>query len=96
MVELTAFDALALAIFVYIAYHYVSRLFRTPIQTTTAAATIRQSSQPPLKSIMSAPRDDLDPPQYDPFTTEQLKLYDGSDPQRPIYVAIKGKLPARC
>jgi len=44
----------------------------------------------PLKSIMQAPRDDLAPPKDDPFTLEQLKQYDGSDPAKPIYVAIKG------
>ncbi|KAI0044434.1 progesterone binding protein [Auriscalpium vulgare] len=40
--------------------------------------------------MMQAPRDDLAPPKEDPFTQEQLKQYDGSDPSKPIYVAIKG------
>ena len=44
----------------------------------------------PLKSIMQAPRDDLAPPKDDLYTTEELKQYDGSDPSKPIYVAIKG------
>ena len=39
---------------------------------------------------MQPPRDDLDPPKDDPFTLEQLKPYDGSDPSKPIYVSIKG------
>ena len=39
---------------------------------------------------MQAPRDDLLPPKEDPFTQEALKAYDGSDPDKPVYVAIKG------
>jgi len=39
---------------------------------------------------MQAARTDLAPPKDDPFTTEELKQYDGSDPSKPIYVAIKG------
>lgn len=49
---------------------------KAPAQTTT--------------SIMQAPSDNLAPPKDDPFTVEQLKQYDGSDPSKPIYVAIKG------
>jgi len=45
----------------------------------------------PLKSIMQSPRTDLAPPKDDPFTTEQLKQFDGSDSSKPIYVAIKGQ-----
>ncbi|KAH7923159.1 cytochrome b5 [Leucogyrophana mollusca] len=41
---------------------------------------------------MQPPRTDLDPPKDDPFTVEQLKQYDGSDPSKPIYVAIKGQI----
>jgi predicted heme/steroid binding protein len=44
----------------------------------------------PVKSIMQPPRDDLLPPKDDLYTTEELKQYDGSDPSKPIYVAIKG------
>lgn len=39
---------------------------------------------------MQAPRDDLLPAKDDPFTQEELKAYDGSDPDKPVYVAIKG------
>jgi len=39
---------------------------------------------------MQAPREDLAPPKDDPYTTEELKQYDGSDPSKPILVAIKG------
>jgi membrane-associated progesterone receptor component len=44
----------------------------------------------PLKTIMQAPRDDLAPPKDNPFSLEELKQYNGSDPSKPIYVAIKG------
>ncbi|KZT10945.1 progesterone binding protein [Laetiporus sulphureus 93-53] len=39
---------------------------------------------------MQPTRTDLAPPKDDPFTVEQLKQYDGSSPEKPIYVAIKG------
>lgn len=45
---------------------------------------------------MQAPRDDLAPPKEDPYTTEELKAYDGSDPTKPIYVAIKGVCRLLC
>ena len=41
-------------------------------------------------SVMQAEKTDLDPPRDDPFTLEQLKEFDGSDPNKPIYVSIKG------
>jgi predicted heme/steroid binding protein len=46
----------------------------------------------PAKSIMQPPREDLLPPNDDPITTEELRAFDGSDPTKPIYVAIKGEL----
>ncbi|KAL0570516.1 hypothetical protein V5O48_011440 [Marasmius crinis-equi] len=42
------------------------------------------------KSIMQPARADLAPPKDDPFTQEQLKQFDGSNPDKPIYVSIKG------
>ncbi|KAF4620816.1 hypothetical protein D9613_000041 [Agrocybe pediades] len=60
----------------------------TPVVTTPAQADPKK----PLKSIMQAPREDLAPPKDDLYTTEQLKQYDGSDPSKPIYVAIKGTI----
>ncbi|EGO00471.1 hypothetical protein SERLA73DRAFT_52630 [Serpula lacrymans var. lacrymans S7.3] len=41
---------------------------------------------------MQPPRTDLDPPKSDPYTLEQLKEYDGSKPDKPIYVSIKGDI----
>jgi hypothetical protein len=64
----------------------LSRLHSSPPQPTPAEA----DSKKPLKSIMQAPRDDLAPAKDDPFTTEELKQYDGSDSSKPILVAIKG------
>ena len=32
----------------------------------------------------------LDPPKDDPITVEDLAQYNGTDPSKPIYVAIKG------
>ncbi|KAH9815468.1 cytochrome b5-like heme/steroid binding domain-containing protein [Melampsora americana] len=32
----------------------------------------------------------LNPPKDDPFTLQELSQYDGTDPSKPIYVAIKG------
>ncbi|KAF9447905.1 cytochrome b5 [Macrolepiota fuliginosa MF-IS2] len=51
-----------------------------------------EDSKKPAKSIMQPPRDDLLPPKDDPFTTEQLKVFDGNDPSKPLYVAIKGDI----
>lgn len=63
------------------------RVFATS-STTPAASETKPDEKP--KTIMQAPRDDLAPPKDDPFTLEQLKEFDGSDPAKPIYVAIKG------
>jgi membrane-associated progesterone receptor component len=41
---------------------------------------------------MQPPAENLAPPKDDPFTPEQLADFDGSDPSKPIYVAIKGAL----
>ncbi|EMD33733.1 hypothetical protein CERSUDRAFT_56375 [Gelatoporia subvermispora B] len=41
---------------------------------------------------MQPAKTDLEPPKDDPFTLEQLKEFDGSDPSKPIYVSIKGTI----
>ena|ERR1700733_1751859 len=92
MVQLTTLDGIALVLFAYISYHYLSRQTGAQTDRTTQPA---QTSQKPLKSIMSAPRDDLAPPKDDPYTPEQLKEYDGSTAGKAIYVAIKGIVIAR-
>ncbi|KAF8233366.1 cytochrome b5 [Tricholoma matsutake] len=92
MVEVTTLDGIALVLFFYISYHYLSRQSSAQFNSTAQSAQSVQSAQRPLKSIMSAPRDDLAPPKDDPYTPEQLKAYDGADPDKPIYVAIKGTI----
>lgn len=69
----------------YFAYHHFLRPARVVPQPT------QHTTQRPLKTIMQPARDDLHPPKDDPYTTEELKKYDGSTPELPIYVAIKGK-----
>ncbi|KAL1709547.1 cytochrome b5-like heme/steroid binding domain-containing protein [Schizophyllum commune] len=39
---------------------------------------------------MQAENPNLLPPKDDPFTLEELRAFDGTDPARPIYVSIKG------
>ncbi|KAF9778664.1 progesterone binding protein [Thelephora terrestris] len=41
---------------------------------------------------MQPPKDDLAEPLDIPYTREQLREFDGSDPTKPIYVAIKGTI----
>ena len=43
-------------------------------------------------SIPPPPAVTLPPPKDDPFTQAQLKEFNGSDADKPIYVAIKGAL----
>ena len=47
-------------------------------------------------TMMQPERTDLDPPKENPFTQEQLKVYDGTDASKPVYVAIKGNRSFIC
>ncbi|QRV83464.1 cytochrome b5 [Ceratobasidium sp. AG-Ba] len=38
----------------------------------------------------SNPPEPLAPPKDDPYTLDQLKAFDGSDPSKPLYLAVKG------
>jgi membrane-associated progesterone receptor component len=49
-----------------------------------------ETEERPLKTIMQPPREDLAPPKDDPFTLEELKQFDGTNDDKPIYVSIKG------
>lgn len=60
---------------------------------TTSTLTAGTTSEKP-QTIMQTERTDLEPPKDDPFTLEDLKAFDGSDPSKPIYVAIKGPFAA--
>lgn len=50
------------------------------------------SPKPRTGSIMQSPNDNLAEPLDVPYTQEQLREFDGSNPSKPIYVAIKGIL----
>jgi len=80
------------ACYLVLSSRYPSLRIRLPILSTATSqqTPAERDSKKPLKSIMQAARTDLAPPKDDPFTTEELKQYDGSDPSKPIYVAIKG------
>jgi membrane-associated progesterone receptor component len=87
MLELLKYVVVLVVPVVYLIY----RRRRSSSPTVTAVLPAEDNKRP-LKSIMQAPREDLAPPKDDPFTTEQLRQYDGSDPSKPIFVAIKGLL----
>ncbi|KAH7888912.1 cytochrome b5 [Phlebopus sp. FC_14] len=67
---------------------FIRRRVLSPPPQLPAVTT--QTDEKSLKTIMQPPRDDLEPPKYDPITLEELEAYDGSDPSKPIYVSIKG------
>lgn len=48
------------------------------------------NSKPGTGNVMQPPNENLAEPLDVPYTQEQLKEFDGSDPSKPIYVAIKG------
>jgi len=52
--------------------------------------------KPRAGSIMQPPNENLAEPLDAPYTQEQLKEFDGSDPSKPIYVAIKGIVALSC
>ena len=83
----------ALVLLLPVSYLFYRRLPSFGLLSTrvpTAPPPADTEPNKPLKSIMQAPRNDLAPPKDDPYTTEELKQFDGSDPSKPIYVAIKG------
>lgn len=70
----------------YIYYH----LYLKPTAQAPPQEPEEKKEQEEQKTIMQAPRTDLAPPKDDPFTLEQLREFDGSTSDKPIYVAIKG------
>ncbi|KAL4073815.1 cytochrome b5 [Scleroderma citrinum] len=74
-------------LFFLIRHHFLSPPCPQPTSVITTTETDEKKS---LKTIMQPPREDLSLPKDDPFTLEELKQYDGSDPSKPIYVSIKG------
>lgn len=85
MTAYTIISALLLAIPAVLIYR---RIFAGSSSPTPDGTSEKAKEEP--KTIMQPPRDDLAPPKDDPFTLEQLKEFNGSDPSKPIYVAIKG------
>jgi membrane-associated progesterone receptor component len=62
----------------------------TKSEPEPARSSKENSDTTTTTTIMQAERNDLAPPKDDPFTQEELKSFDGNDPDKPIYVAIKG------
>ncbi|KAF8658386.1 hypothetical protein AX16_001995 [Volvariella volvacea WC 439] len=62
------------------------------VNPATVSIPAEDRKRPIKTTMMQPPRDDLAPPKDDPYTPEQLAQYDGSDPSKPIYVAIKGTI----
>jgi len=86
------FYALALVIPLAALYQYFGDT-DTDTEPETSAPDMDTKSKSEEKSgatIMQAERTDLPVRKDDPFTQDELKAFDGSDPAKPIYVAIKG------
>jgi hypothetical protein len=77
-----------LAVPVYVTYQLL--IGSSKASSSTSRVIPAENTERPLKTVMQAPRTDLAPPKDDPFTPEQLREYDGSNPGKAIYVAIKG------
>jgi len=56
----------------------------------TSKSSSSQENSTSATTMMQPARTDLPPPKDDPFTQEELKAFDGTNPDQPIYVAIKG------
>jgi membrane-associated progesterone receptor component len=84
MLELVKYAVVFVVPIAYLIYR------RRRSSSTTVTALPAEDNKRPLKSVMQAAKEGLAPPKNDPFTTEQLKQFDGSDSTKPIYVAIKG------
>ena len=88
--------ALALIIPLFVLFeHFTDTDTDTDTEPERGAAerTSKSSSQENSTSattMMQPARTDLPPPKDDPFTQEELKAFDGTNPDQPIYVAIKG------
>lgn len=85
----TVFKVALLALPAAYVYH---RLFlkREPEAQAPPEQPEEKKEEEKPKTIMQPPNTNLAPPKDDPFTLEQLREFDGSTPDKPIYVAIKG------
>ncbi|PSS06864.1 hypothetical protein PHLCEN_2v3522 [Hermanssonia centrifuga] len=84
----TVVVALFLAVPAFYLYHRITSSETTSASTSSMDSSKSDDEKP--KTIMQPARIDLDPPKDDPFTVEQLKEFDGSNAEKPVYVAIKG------
>lgn len=88
----TAFLALLISFLLFYLTNTIRKIASRPSSAPTPEEKQKELEQAtkPLKPMMQPPVVDLAPPKDDPFTPEELAQYDGSDPSKPIYVAIKG------
>ncbi|KAG8686986.1 hypothetical protein FRC11_008014 [Ceratobasidium sp. 423] len=75
--------AIAAAAVVVPSYWLISRQ-KSQSQTSSSGSSTTK------KNPFAVPDRQLQPPKDDPYTLAQLSAYDGQDPSRPVYVAIKG------
>jgi hypothetical protein len=83
-----AFYGLTLAFPLVIFYYCLTADSKT--ETKLASAPPGDKDEKRSTTIMQPARTDLEPPKDDPFTQEQLGAYNGTDPSKPVYLAIKG------
>ena len=71
--------------------NYEQQLLRNRKQQQQPSSQASSTPQTEEKSASaSEPKSVMQPARTDPFTMEHLKQFDGADPSKPIYVAIKG------
>ncbi|XP_020583085.1 membrane steroid-binding protein 2-like [Phalaenopsis equestris] len=64
-------------------YHMVCGMFVSPVEAAAAAES---------RSVVSEPELPLEPVEIGDVTIEELRAYDGSDPKKPLLMAIKGNI----
>ncbi|XP_042465256.1 probable steroid-binding protein 3 isoform X1 [Zingiber officinale] len=70
------------------AYRLVSAFFVYPDEESAAKRSLAPQMPPPPEAFSPPPQ----PVQLGDITLEDLKAYDGSDPNKPLLVAIKGQV----
>jgi len=86
---ITGIAAAAIAVVISVSVYNQTRS-SAPQPATASDTKTNEQGDEASESIMPPPMFDLDPPKDDVFTVEQLRLYDGSNEERPVFVAIKG------
>lgn len=87
---MASLSAIAIALALLLPVLLLRRHFSKTTSAHASATPQSRGDDEKPKTIMQPPREDLAPPKDDPYTLEQLKAFDGSDPSKPIYVSIKG------